>query len=217
MSLLPDGTVIPLDRLPTRRDFCQAVCLGGAALVTIAGCGGDPAAPTDGGKGDMAQAAGEDLTQSPQPDMSTDPADMAEEPGDMAQGPTDMTGGSPDMANANACPPNGVVKSGMKANAFAVNTATLVGQASAYICRDNGGLFCVSSICTHQGCSVGPVNNGAGGFLCPCHGSAFSFTGAVTNGPAGRALDHFALCVDSNGNVAIATLQTVATNKRYAF
>ncbi|HEU0006771.1 MAG TPA: Rieske 2Fe-2S domain-containing protein [Terriglobia bacterium] len=51
--------------------------------------------------------------------------------------------------------------------------------------RDAEGVFAISTICTHLGCIVKPA---AEGFECPCHGSQFARTGAVTKGPAPRAL-----------------------------
>ena len=50
-----------------------------------------------------------------------------------------------------------------------------------------GAVHGFSSVCTHQGCTVGGVQNGA--IVCPCHGSRFNaLTGAVVNGPATRPL-----------------------------
>ena len=44
-----------------------------------------------------------------------------------------------------------------------------------------------SSTCTHQGCTVSSVENGA--IVCPCHGSRFdSRTGSPVQGPATQAL-----------------------------
>jgi cytochrome b6-f complex iron-sulfur subunit len=41
----------------------------------------------------------------------------------------------------------------------------------------------LSKVCTHQGCEVS--YNSSGSYLpCPCHGSVFSTTGSVLNGPA---------------------------------
>ena len=53
------------------------------------------------------------------------------------------------------------------------------------IARDSGGVYAVSLVCTHLGCIVKPV---AEGFECPCHGSRFDRIGAVTKGPAPKAL-----------------------------
>jgi Rieske Fe-S protein len=45
----------------------------------------------------------------------------------------------------------------------------------------------LSAICTHQGCTVGSVQNGV--ISCPCHGSEFNAqNGAVIQGPATRPL-----------------------------
>lgn len=51
--------------------------------------------------------------------------------------------------------------------------------------RDGEGVYAISIICTHLGCVIKPTANG---FECPCHGSAFAHDGAVTRGPAPRAL-----------------------------
>ena len=56
----------------------------------------------------------------------------------------------------------------------------------------------VSSVCTHQGCTVAYVP-GAGNIQCGCHGSVFSTTGAVTNGPAASSLTSYP--VSKSGNI----------------
>jgi Rieske Fe-S protein len=48
-----------------------------------------------------------------------------------------------------------------------------------------GGLVALLASCTHQGCQPEPV---ADRLVCPCHGSEFSFEGAVLQGPAERPL-----------------------------
>lgn len=60
----------------------------------------------------------------------------------------------------------------------------------------------VTATCTHEACTI----NGATGatFVCPCHGSRFSTSGAVLNGPATRALRQFA--TQFNGGVLAITL-----------
>lgn len=47
--------------------------------------------------------------------------------------------------------------------------------------RDAGGVYAISTVCTHLGCIVKPT---AQGFDCPCHGSRFAPDGAVVKGPA---------------------------------
>jgi nitrite reductase/ring-hydroxylating ferredoxin subunit len=72
------------------------------------------------------------------------------------------------------------------------------GRAVA-VFRDDGGVYAVSTICTHLGCVV---KANAEGFECPCHGSRFSADGEVTRGPAPRALPWLKVTV-SGGFVTI--------------
>jgi Rieske Fe-S protein len=51
--------------------------------------------------------------------------------------------------------------------------------------RDDFKAF--SGVCTHQGCTVGGVQDGR--IFCPCHGSEFSIRdGSVLHGPASQPL-----------------------------
>ncbi len=60
------------------------------------------------------------------------------------------------------------------------------GRAGAY--QDDGGQFhVVDTTCTHMGCEV-VWNRGDRTWDCPCHGSRFSFDGAVVEGPAKSGL-----------------------------
>ena len=49
--------------------------------------------------------------------------------------------------------------------------------------------------CTHLGCTVG-YDEAAGALACPCHGSRFDISGAVTHGPAKAPLTTFPVTVD---------------------
>ncbi|MES2809157.1 MAG: Rieske (2Fe-2S) protein [Bacteroidota bacterium] len=52
----------------------------------------------------------------------------------------------------------------------------------------------VQVACTHEGTAIN-YNNGQGNFVCPLHGSVFSKTGAVIQGPATSALKQYAVAV----------------------
>jgi cytochrome b6-f complex iron-sulfur subunit len=81
--------------------------------------------------------------------------------------------------------------------------------------RDVGGLYAMSSICTHQGCGMNIVGSAPKASLhCPCHGSNFSATGAVTNGPARAPLIHYELAVSASGDLAVCLNAIVASTTR---
>jgi cytochrome b6-f complex iron-sulfur subunit len=64
-------------------------------------------------------------------------------------------------------------------------------------------IVALSSICTHQGCTVG-YNATAADIECPCHGSVFSTSGSVINGPASSPLHSYPVTI--TGNVLTVTL-----------
>jgi cytochrome b6-f complex iron-sulfur subunit len=58
--------------------------------------------------------------------------------------------------------------------------------------RSNQNTFnALSAICTHQGCLINYYDSGNKQFVCPCHGSKYSLTGQVVQGPAGSPLSQF--------------------------
>lgn len=58
-------------------------------------------------------------------------------------------------------------------------------ETPVVLTRSGDQVTALSAVCTHQGCVV--RNDGAI-LLCPCHGSEFSFDGAVQKGPATEPL-----------------------------
>ena len=55
----------------------------------------------------------------------------------------------------------------------------------------------LSKVCTHQGCDVS-YNHDDGELPCPCHGSRFSTSGAVLQGPATTSLKTYSVKKEGN-------------------
>ena len=68
------------------------------------------------------------------------------------------------------------------------------------IVREGNKMAAISTTCTHLGCSVSISDTG---FACPCHGSRYDQDGAVTAGPAPKALPWFKVSVAPNGEVEV--------------
>jgi Rieske Fe-S protein len=72
---------------------------------------------------------------------------------------------------------------------FVTDRGVVVTQPTA------GQFLGFTSVCTHQGCTVSEVRNGA--IVCPCHGSQYKIQdGSVLNGPANRPLRKIDLRID---------------------
>ena len=52
------------------------------------------------------------------------------------------------------------------------------------------GIIAISLVCTHLGCTVEGNEDGEG-FTCPCHGSRYSKSGVVLEGPATKKLARY--------------------------
>lgn len=55
----------------------------------------------------------------------------------------------------------------------------------------------LSKLCTHSNCTV-TYNSSSKDIPCPCHGSKFTTTGAVVNGPATSPLKSYSVKLDGN-------------------
>ena len=134
----------------------------------------------------------------------------------------------------------GLLKTGMTGAALSVLPLGCVGQApvpdgpiaagnvattsvgslrvvngNAVLGRDANGLYAMSNVCTHEGCTM--EVGGAGGaaeLVCNCHGSIFDANGGVTRGPARAALAHYKVDLASDGSITIQGGQTVASTAR---
>ena len=94
---------------------------------------------------------------------------------------------------------------------YALGTGTYIPEVKAWLMHDNNGLFAVTSICTHLGCTVNHENEK---LVCPCHGSQFTITGEVLQGPAVKALEHYQVSLSANGLVVIDREKVVSAADR---
>ena len=78
-----------------------------------------------------------------------------------------------------------------------VNGALVFRDERLALLRDGSGLYALSLVCTHLGCTVTVSSQE---LTCPCHGSTFDRQGRVLKGPADRALRR--LVVEEQSGVA---------------
>ena len=94
---------------------------------------------------------------------------------------------------------------------YAEGSVTGVPEARAYILRDAKGLYAISAVCTHLGCTV---NKTGENYECPCHGSRFNNGGYVLKGPAQFPLDRLELSLSDDGKVVVDTSKKVEVDVR---
>jgi len=95
---------------------------------------------------------------------------------------------------------------------FAVGSETLVEEANFTLFRDAQGVYAISCVCTHLGCTVA---RSAGGFACPCHGSRFARNGDVVRGPAPRALPWLEVGRAADGQLVVYADNEVPEGTRF--
>jgi nitrite reductase/ring-hydroxylating ferredoxin subunit len=168
---------------------------------------------------DLSQG-GRDLSQGGgSRDLSQGGADLSQGGADLSQPPPDLRSadlGRPaaDLAQNTGCAVGGVAAG--TAAGVAVNSAHhyVTTLAEFFVCRDNLGLYALTSVCTHAGCTVNATTTPS--FNCPCHGSTFDYNGGNLLGPATTPLEHYALCVDRSGNIFVYPNQIVSPSTRVA-
>lgn len=85
------------------------------------------------------------------------------------------------------------------------NGIILVPQAKVVVVRVSAGDFrALTSVCTHQGCTVDSFNGDNIG--CPCHGSQFGVDGSVFRGPAAAPLKTYATSLNATTGIVTVTL-----------
>ena len=79
--------------------------------------------------------------------------------------------------------------------AYPPDSITPVPQLKAWILRDEAGLYALSAICTHLGCTVNWIA-AENQFVCPCHAATFDFYGNHASPPVPRPLDTFPVRIE---------------------
>jgi Rieske Fe-S protein len=109
-------------------------------------------------------------------------------------GGADGDGGNGDGGNGADQGPDLGLLAGQVAD-FALGSVTLFSSDKYFVLRDADGLYAMTAVCTHQGCTV---NAGTDDLLCPCHDSLFDLNGGVLNGPATTPLVHYLVSLDGD-------------------
>jgi cytochrome b6-f complex iron-sulfur subunit len=95
---------------------------------------------------------------------------------------------------------------------IAVGSETRVEEANFFVFRDEQGIYAISGVCTHLGCTIGRSEDG---FACPCHGSHFAVNGEVTRGPAPRALPWLEVGRAADGQLVVYADNEVPAETRF--
>ncbi len=126
-------------------------------------------------------------------------------------------GGYPAPPPASTPPPSGpLTTTDTKAGLLAAATGTVRDYRNLgnfFLIRDATGIYAITAVCTHMGCTVGaPVGTQ---ITCPCHGSQYDLNGGNTLGPAIQPLAHFQVTEASAGGLLVVnTAQTVVATAR---
>ncbi|MGZ3696652.1 MAG: QcrA and Rieske domain-containing protein [Bdellovibrionota bacterium] len=86
---------------------------------------------------------------------------------------------------------------------YYVKVTAASGTKNVYVTRvSTAAVVALNSTCTHQSCAVGTYSASAQTYSCPCHGSVFSSTGAVINGPATTGLTSYSATIGASSITA---------------
>ena len=97
---------------------------------------------------------------------------------------------------------------------FPVGAVKKIDDKKVFIFADEGGLYAISTVCTHLGCIVFKTE---WGFQCPCHGSKYNESGKVIGGPAPRPLSWFEISQGIDGTLVVDASKEVSAGTKYKF
>jgi len=87
-----------------------------------------------------------------------------------------------------------------KPSEFTPGTVKVIKEQNVRVIATAEGVAAVSLVCTHLGCIVAATGDA---YACPCHGSKFDGTGAVTGGPAPRGLKWLSISQAADGSLVV--------------
>ena len=100
---------------------------------------------------------------------------------------------------------------------YATNGLHKVSGQTVLIGRDDGGLYALSALCTHQSCNLNTKGQiMADGIHCNCHGAEFDNLGNPTQGPASSPLKAYALALGCDGSLLVDKATVVPSSQRLA-
>lgn len=134
----------------------------------------------------------------------------------VALGTLTACGGSQTSPSGSSAPPLPTVSGTLSGRLVSIpldSATALSAVGSAAIVQTSLGSYLVAhtgqdtytahtATCTHEACTI--TGFASGRYVCPCHGSQFTTSGAVVTGPATRALPQYPTQV--NGNVLSFTV-----------
>ncbi len=110
--------------------------------------------------------------------------------------------------------PQGLIAAGPLADLEVGDLVPVTGTGVA-VGLDEGGVYSVTTICTHLQCDMAEQGSvSAEELVCDCHNSRFDATGEPTAGPAIRPLDFFAVELDEAGELTVNADEVVAPEWR---
>jgi len=95
---------------------------------------------------------------------------------------------------------------------YPVGSEKRLEKENVFIFRDTEGIYAVSAVCTHLGCTVARSTEG---FACPCHGSTFGPGGKALGGPAPRPLPWLEISRAADGQLVILADNEVPEGTRF--
>lgn len=107
------------------------------------------------------------------------------------------------LAGCAASGPSGQIDGGNVSD-LEIGEARAILDEQVAVLRDAVGVWAVTTICTHLQCDIAYQGSvGTDEIFCECHASTFTPDGDTVSGPATRALDNFAVSIDTDGAITI--------------